>query len=201
MDLFEREVRQLGYRSIAGVDEAGRGPLAGPVVAAAVILPPGYQNGDIHDSKTLSASRREKLFDCINGDAVSVGIAVVEHAVIDEINILRATLRAMEEAVSRLTVSVDYLLIDGRDTISLPIPQQAVIKGDSRSISVASASIIAKVTRDRIMDVYHRIYPEYNFQKHKGYGTREHREAIRKHGLSQIHRQSFKIKMSDLTEP
>jgi ribonuclease HII len=201
MDLFEREVRQLGYRSIAGVDEAGRGPLAGPVVAAAIILPPDYRNRDIRDSKTLSASRREKLFDCINGDAVSVGIAVVEHDVIDEINILRATLRAMEEAVSRLTVPADYLLIDGRDTINLPIPQQAVIKGDSRSISVASASIIAKVTRDRIMNEYHRIYPEYNFQKHKGYGTREHREAIRKHGLSQIHRQSFKVKMSDLTEP
>lgn len=200
MDRFERAIRHLGYRSIAGVDEAGRGPLAGPVVAAAVILPPGYRHRDISDSKTLSAPRRETLYDCINGDAVSVGVAVVEHSVIDEINILRATIRAMEEAVSRLAVPADYIIIDGRDTLNLPIPQQAIIKGDSKSISVAAASIIAKVTRDRIMDEFHKIYPLYNFGKHKGYGTREHREAILRHGLSQIHRQSFKVKMNDLAD-
>ncbi len=201
MDSFERSIRQLGYRSIAGIDEAGRGPLAGPVVAAAVILPSDYSNKDIRDSKKLSASRRDTLFDRINADAVSVGVGVVEHSVIDEINILRATLLAMKKAVSNLTVSADYLLIDGRDTINLSLPQQAIIKGDSLSISVASASIIAKVTRDRIMDEYHRHYTEYNFQKHKGYGTREHREAIKKHGLCHIHRKSFKIKVSDLPEP
>lgn len=200
MDSFERAVRQLGYSSIAGIDEAGRGPLAGPVVAAAIILPPDYRNKDIRDSKKLSASRREKLYDRINADAVSVGIGVVEHSVIDEINILRAALLAMEKAVLNLTVTADYLLIDGRDTINLSIPQQAIIKGDSRSISVASASIIAKVTRDRIMDDYHQLYSVYNFQKHKGYGTREHREAIKKHGLCHIHRKSFNIKVSDLSE-
>ena len=199
MDSFERAMRQLGYQSIAGIDEAGRGPLAGPVVAAAIILPPDYLNKDIRDSKKLSVSRREKLFDRINADAVSVGIGVVEHFVIDEINILKAALLAMEKAVTNLAVPADYLLIDGRDTINLSIPQQAIIKGDSRSISVASASIIAKVTRDRIMDEYHRLYPEYNFQKHKGYGTSEHREAIKKHGRCDIHRKSFKVKMSDLS--
>ena len=200
MDGFERAVRQLGYRSIAGIDEAGRGPLAGPVVAAAIILPTDYRDRDIRDSKKLSASRRETLFNRICTDAVSVGIGVVEYSVIDEINILRASLLAMEKAVSNLAVPADYLLINGRDTIKLPIPQQAIIKGDSRSISVASASIIAKVTRDRIMDEYHELYTEYNFRQHKGYGTREHRAAIKKHGLCHIHRKSFSIKMSDLTE-
>lgn len=199
MDSFEHAIRQLGYQSIAGIDEAGRGPLAGPVVAAAIILPPDYVNKDIRDSKKLSVSRREKLFDRINADAVSVGIGVVEHFVIDEINILKAALLAMEKAAANLAVPADYLLIDGRDTINLSIPQQAIIKGDSRSISVASASIVAKVTRDRIMDEYHRLYPEYNFQKHKGYGTSEHREAIKRHGRCDIHRKSFKVKMSDLS--
>lgn len=193
MDSFESEIRQLGFTSVAGIDEAGRGPLAGPVVAAAVILPPEYRNGDIRDSKKLTPSQREKLYHIIRNDALSVGLGVVGPSLIDEINILRASLRAMEEAVSELSIPPDYLLIDGRDTINLPIGQKAIIKGDSLSISIASASIIAKVTRDRMMDEYHEQYSVYNFKKNKGYGTREHREAIREFGHCEIHRKSFKL--------
>jgi ribonuclease HII len=194
MDSFESEARQLGFSSIAGIDEAGRGPLAGPVVAAAVILPHGYSNGDIRDSKKLTIKKREQLYETIHNDAVAVGLGIVEHSVIDDINILRATLRAMEKAVLDLSLPADYLLIDGRNTINLSIQQKAIIKGDNLSISVAAASIIAKVSRDRIMDEYHHRFREYNFQKNKGYGTREHRLAIQKHGHCEIHRKSFKLK-------
>jgi len=198
MDSFESEARALGFKSIAGIDEAGRGPLAGPVFAAAVILSPGYTNTNIRDSKTVSAAKREKLFDIIYNDAVSVGVGMVEPQVIDEINILNATLLAMKTAVVNLAVPADYLLIDGRNTINLSLPQEAIIKGDARSISVAAASIVAKVSRDRLMDEYHSTYSQYNFIKNKGYGTREHREAIRQHGLCDIHRKSFSVKMTDL---
>jgi len=198
MDSFESEARALGFKSIAGIDEAGRGPLAGPVFAAAVILSPGYTNTNIRDSKTVSAAKREKLFDIIYNDAVSVGVGMVEPQVIDEINILNATLLAMKTAVVNLAVPADYLLIDGRNTINLSLPQEAIIKGDARSISVAAASIVAKVSRDRLMDEYHTTYSQYNFIKNKGYGTREHREAIRQHGLCDIHRKSFSVKMTDL---
>ena len=192
---FESEIRQLGFKSVAGIDEAGRGPLAGPVVAAAVILPPDYINGDIRDSKKLTPLQREKIFKTIKNDAISIGIGFVEPSVIDEINILRATLLAMEKAVMNLPTPTDYLLIDGRDTINLPIPQKAIIRGDSLSISVASASIIAKVSRDHVMEKYHQQFPDYNFFRNKGYGTREHREAIIKHGFCEIHRKSFKVKI------
>ena len=192
---FESEIRQLGFKSVAGIDEAGRGPLAGPVVAAAVILPHDYINGDIRDSKKLTPLQREEIFKTIRNDAISIGIGFVEPSVIDEINILRATLLAMEKAVMNLPTPTDYLLIDGRDTINLPIPQKAIIRGDSLSISVASASIIAKVSRDHVMEKYHQQFPDYNFFRNKGYGTREHREAIIKHGFCEIHRKSFKVKI------
>jgi len=195
MNSFESEVRQLGFSSIAGIDEAGRGPLAGPVVAAAVILPHDYINGDIRDSKTLTPLKRGKIYETIKNDALSIGLGVVEHDVIDDINILRATLLAMEKAVLGLSTPADYLLIDGRDTINLSIPQKPIIKGDSLSISVAAASIIAKVSRDRMMDEYHLKFSEYNFLKNKGYGTREHRDAIKKYGYCEIHRKSFKVKV------
>ena len=194
MDSFELHARSLGFKAIAGIDEAGRGPLAGPVVAAAVILPPGYKNGDINDSKRLSPRKREKIFDVIQKDALFIGLGVIEPSLIDEINILRATLRAMEKAISNLSDSPDFILIDGINTIDVPIPQKTIIGGDSLSISVAAASIIAKVSRDRIMDRYHAEYSVYNFQKNKGYGTKEHREAIRKCGYCKIHRKSFKLK-------
>ncbi len=194
MDRFEREAYQRGYRVIAGIDEAGRGPLAGPVVAAAVILPPGYSHREIKDSKQLSAKKREKLFEVIREDALSVGIGVIEVPVIDQVNILQATLMAMAEAVDGLSLPPDYLLVDGLHRIPRNISQQTLVKGDTLSVSIASASIIAKVSRDRILEIYHRQFPQYNFLKNKGYGTKEHREAIQAYGLCKIHRRSFKIK-------
>lgn len=189
---FELSAYRSGFQVVAGVDEAGRGPLSGPVVAAAVILPPSYKNDEIRDSKQLSPKKRERLYEIINYDALSVGLGVVESSVIDSINILQATLMAMEAAVTNLSLPVDYLLIDGINNINVPIPQQAIRKGDSLSISIASASIIAKVSRDKIMEIYHRQFPQYNFLKNKGYGTLEHREAIKKYGCCKIHRRSFK---------
>jgi ribonuclease HII len=194
MNRFEQEAYQDGYRVIAGVDEAGRGPLAGPVVAASVILPFGYTNSEINDSKQLSVKKREKLYEVIKKDALAIGIGVVEALVIDRINILRATLMAMAEAVDDLSMLPDYILIDGLQRITLNIPQKTVVKGDTLSVSIASASIIAKVSRDRIMEIYHRQFPQYNFLKNKGYGTREHREAIHSYGFCKIHRRSFKVK-------
>jgi len=179
---------------IAGIDEAGRGPLAGPVVAAAVILPFDYENTDIRDSKQLSAKKRETLYEIIKRDALSIGLGVVEVPVIDAINILRASLVAMKEAVSDLTIPPDYLLIDGTKGVTLNITQETIVKGDSRSISVASASIIAKVSRDKIMEIYHHQFPQYNFLKNKGYGTAEHRNAIRKYGFCKLHRRSFSVR-------
>jgi len=194
MDRFELRARQLGYTSIAGVDEAGRGPLAGPVVAAAVILPPGYRNEQIRDSKKLTPLRRTALYETIHDDALAVGVGVVGPSVIDSINILRAALKAMETAVYNLSAVPDYILIDGINGIEVPCPQETIIKGDALSVSIAAASIIAKVTRDRLMDKYHDHYPHYNFRKNKGYGTKEHREAIREFGRCAIHRNSFRLK-------
>jgi ribonuclease HII len=193
MHHFEQDARRRGYSLIAGIDEAGRGPLAGPVLAAAVILPAEYEHPQIADSKTLSARQREKLYEVIETDAVAIGIGVVEAPEIDALNILQATLAAMKEAVLGLLPSPDYLLIDGLNRISLSIPQEAIVRGDGSSISVAAASIIAKVSRDRIMEMYHRQFPHYNFGKNKGYGTREHREAIVHYGRCKIHRRSFRV--------
>lgn len=194
MNSFERRARQQGHKVIAGIDEAGRGPLAGPVVAAAVILPFDYQNTDIKDSKKLSAKKREALYEIIKRDALSIGLGVVEVPVIDAINILRASLEAMREAVSDLTLPPDYLLIDGTKYINSDIPQETIVKGDSLSISVAAASIIAKVSRDKIMEIYHHQFSQYNFLKNKGYGTAEHRDAIRKYGSCKLHRRSFSVR-------
>jgi ribonuclease HII len=193
MNRFESKARGLGYRMIAGIDEAGRGPLAGPVIAAAVILPPGYEHPEITDSKKLTPRQRERLCEVIERDAVSIGIGVVEAPVIDAVNILQATLLAMKDAVLELSPSPDYLLIDGLNRIDLVIPQETIIRGDSLSLSIASASIVAKVSRDRLMEMYHRQFPQYNFLRNKGYGTREHREAILKFGRSKIHRRSFRV--------
>ncbi|SEM48040.1 RNase HII [Syntrophus gentianae] len=192
MNSFEEEAYQKGYRVIAGIDEAGRGPLAGPVVAAAVILPRGYCNPEITDSKKLSAKKRERLYEVIKKEALAVGVGVMEPHRIDQVNILQATLLAMAEAVEDLSSPPDYLLVDGLHRVPLDIPQKTVVKGDALSVSIASASIIAKVSRDQIMEIYHRQFPQYNFLKNKGYGTREHREAILSHGLCKIHRRSFK---------
>jgi ribonuclease HII len=187
---YERRIWNMGKIS-AGVDEAGRGPLAGPVVAAAVILPEGCEIDGLNDSKKLSPQRREHLFHQIKGLAIITGVGIVEPEEIDRINILRAALLAMEVAVKNLNPQPDYLLIDGNIRTSLLIPQETVIKGDSRCCSIAAASIIAKVIRDSIMDDYHKIYPEYNFKRHKGYPTQEHFDALRKFGPCPIHRRTF----------
>ena len=194
MDSFERDARRRGYAVIAGIDEAGRGPLAGPVIAAAVILPPEYRNGDIRDSKVLSPSKRDVMFEVIRRDALSIGVGASDHVTIDSVNILRATIMAMEQAVSALAIPPDFILIDGTHGIPVPIPQKTIIGGDTRSVSVAAASIVAKVTRDRMMQDYHLRFPRYNFLKNKGYGTREHRLAIQQYGFCSIHRKTFTVK-------
>ncbi len=198
---FECRARRCGYQTIAGIDEAGRGPLAGPVVAAAVILPPDYRHPEINDSKKLTPAKRDRLYETIHTDALAVGLGVVEASVIDRINILQATLTAMHDAVRDLSLTPDYLLIDGKHRIEGRIAQDVIIRGDARSVSVAAASIIAKVSRDRIMEIYHRQFPQYNFLKNKGYGTDEHREAIRRWGRCKIHRLSFAVKSSVGNQP
>lgn len=194
MNTFERNAYQEGYQWIAGIDEAGRGPLAGPVVAAAVILPPDYFNGEIRDSKKLKPVQREGLFDTIQRDAIAIGVSIMEAETIDRVNILNATLQAMREAVLELSNSPDFLLVDGNQKVPVVTPQKTIVKGDELSISIAAASIVAKVTRDRIMEMYHRQYPQYNFYRNKGYGTKEHVAAIRQFGLCKIHRRSFHLK-------
>jgi ribonuclease HII len=187
---YERQLWGIG-RFPAGVDEAGRGPLAGPVVAAAVILPRERMIPNLNDSKKVPQPMREFLFEQIKALAVSVGVGIVEPAEIDRINILRAALLAMEMAVKNLNPQPDWLLIDGNIPTSLLIPQETIIKGDFLCHSIAAASIIAKVTRDSIMCDYHNIYPQYNFNTHKGYATKEHLEAIRTYGSCPIHRKTF----------
>ena len=189
---FEREALDKGYARIAGVDEAGRGPLAGPVVAAAVILPSHHQFNGLNDSKLLTPHQREKWFEQICASAVVWSIATVSEEEIDHVNILQATRRAMKECVELLSPAPDYVLIDGITPISVNIHQRCIKKGDQRSFSIAAASVLAKVTRDRIMDAYHQQYPHYNFIKNKGYGTQEHREALRTFGYCPIHRKSFR---------
>jgi ribonuclease HII len=200
MNTFERLAQVEGYKTIAGVDEAGRGPLAGPVVAAAVIFPPEYSNPAINDSKKLTAAKREDLYRVITREAMAVGLGVVEADVIDRINILQASLQAMREAVTELSVRPDYLLIDGLNSIDFDAPQKAIVKGDSLSVSIAAASIIAKVSRDRIMEMYHRQFPQYNFLQNKGYGTAGHRKILREIGMCKIHRRSFHLKNKNLPQ-
>ncbi|HEX3034878.1 MAG TPA: ribonuclease HII [Thermodesulfobacteriota bacterium] len=188
---FERRIWEVG-KIAAGVDEAGRGPLAGPVVAAAVILSNECEISGLNDSKKLSPQQREKLFDCIRNQAVSLGVGIIEPEEIDKINILRAALRAMEIAVKNLNPQPDFLFIDGNIRTSILIPQETIVDGDAICSSIAAASIIAKVTRDSIMANYHNIYPEYNFKQHKGYPTKEHFESLRKYGPCPIHRRTFR---------
>ncbi len=189
---FEKLVLKDGYSCIAGLDEAGRGPLAGPVVSGAVVLPESFQDPEITDSKKLTPKKRDILFDRIHECAISVGVGIIEPDEIDRINILRAALLSMAHAVDNLSSSPDYLLIDGPYKIPSKLPQMAIKKGDSLSISISAASVIAKVTRDRLMGKYHEQYPQYNFIKHKGYPTKAHKEAIQEHGPCPIHRRSFK---------
>jgi len=189
---FEIEARSQGFTQIAGVDEAGRGPLAGPVVSAAVILPDGFHAPGINDSKKLTPRKRDKLYDQIRAGSIAVGVGIVDNFQIDEINILQAALLSMAQAAGELNPAPDFLLIDGTFTTPAKIKQKAIPKGDALSISIAAASIIAKVTRDRIMAGYHDHFPEYGFNRHKGYPTRAHKEAIARHGVSPIHRLTFK---------
>ncbi|MEK6691058.1 MAG: ribonuclease HII [Nitrospirota bacterium] len=189
--LYEEEIYRGGYNRIAGVDEAGRGPLAGPVVAAAVTLSREIFLKGLDDSKRLSEKKREDLFLEITTTALSVGIGIIDVKEIDETDILRATIKAAEIAIISLNTEPDFLLTDALH-IPVNIPQKSLIKGDSRSASIAAASIIAKVTRDRLMMEYHRIYPEYKFHIHKGYATKEHLKLLKKHGPCEIHRKSFK---------
>ncbi|MCE5294167.1 MAG: ribonuclease HII [Chlamydiales bacterium] len=181
-----------GFQHIAGVDEVGRGPLAGPVVACACILPKGVVFHGIQDSKSLSCKERSRLSDYLTSHPdVHWSLSAVSHEIIDEINILRATLLAMKQAVESLKQRPDFVLVDGRDTPPVDFSKKAVIRGDAVSQSIGAASIIAKVYRDKLMDDYHKQYPEYGFDKHKGYGTQYHRNAIDKYGLSPIHRKTF----------
>ena len=189
---YEAKAARQGFRNISGVDEAGRGPLAGPVVAAAVIFSPNIDIVDLDDSKKLSPKKREELFLEIKERATTYGVAVIGHRIIDEINILQAARLAMKQAVDQLNPIPDLLLIDGNQKIESTLDQWAIVKGDSKSLSIAAASVLAKVTRDRIMDDYHKLYPQYEFNRHKGYGTKLHRALIQEYGPCPIHRSKFK---------
>lgn len=188
---IEREYWRSGTVSVAGVDEAGRGPLAGPVVAAAVIFPPEHFIEGVRDSKLLTEDEREELYARIVAEASAYGIGIVQPEVIDQINILQATYRAMHEAIRSLSVEPSLLLVDGNRFLDMGIPFRTIVDGDALSFSIAAASIIAKVTRDRLMMAYDAQFPGYGFAQHKGYATPQHREAIRRLGLCEIHRRSF----------
>ncbi len=197
MDLwkYESKCRDEGFAAVCGVDEAGRGPLAGPVFAAAVILPFGLDIPGLDDSKKLTEKKRDKLYDIIISSAVSYGIASASHEEIDELNILNATYLAMNRAIAQLTTEPDIALIDGNRTEGIEYNCRCIIGGDGLSASIAAASILAKVSRDRLMYELAEKYPEYCFDRHKGYGTKLHYEMLRKYGPSEIHRKSFLKKM------
>ena len=188
---FERAAKEKGYNLVCGIDEAGRGPLCGPVCAAAVILPDDCEIEGINDSKKLSEKKREALFDVITSKALAYSVSMVDAKTIDEINILQATFLAMRNAVGGLALKADYALIDGNQKPGLEIEQQTVVKGDAKSVSIAAASILAKVTRDRYMYEMDEKYPEYQFGKHKGYGTKLHYEKISEYGICPEHRKTF----------
>lgn len=196
---YESKFWEDGLRFIAGVDEAGRGPLAGPVVAAAVVFPKSLfardsnPIADVKDSKKLTQKKRIQVFELIQKKALSIGVGIVPHDVIDEVNILNATFKAMHKAINRLVPPPDHLLIDGPHFPEMGIPYTKIINGDSKSFTIAAASIIAKVIRDNLMAEYDEKYPEYGFAKHKGYGTSAHIAAIKKFGYCEIHRKSFKL--------
>ena len=191
INIFENEGYNKGYLYIGGIDEAGRGPLAGPVVASVVVFKKDTKIEGVNDSKKLSEAKRDELFEVIKKEALDYGIGIVNNEEIDEFNILNATYMAMKKAINCLKQAPDYLLVDAATIPGIDIAQNPIVKGDSKSISIAAASILAKVTRDSIMYQYDRVYPEYGFKSHKGYGTKEHYEAIEKHGITPIHRKSF----------
>ncbi|MBU4128393.1 MAG: ribonuclease HII [Proteobacteria bacterium] len=190
--LFESKAIEKGFSYIAGTDEAGRGPLAGPVVSAAVLLPTSFHDPDITDSKKLSPKKRSYLYEKLYDQAISIGIGIVDNIEIERINILNASLMSMAISVKNLNPQPDYLLIDGKFRIPADLTQETIIRGDTLSISIAAASIIAKVTRDRLMERYHQDYPQFGFSRHKGYPTKAHKEAIEKFGCCPIHRRTFK---------
>lgn len=187
----EAEIRAQGFTAVCGIDEAGRGPLAGPVVAAAVILPEGIELPGVNDSKKLTEKKREVLFDFVKEHALAYGIGQASEQEIDTINILQATFLAMRRAVEALPIPADFALVDGNRIQGLDIPAETVIGGDGKVLSIAAASILAKVTRDRYMREMAQVYPEYGFEKHKGYGTKAHYAAIEQYGICPLHRKTF----------
>lgn len=194
---FEEQYYQRGYKCVCGIDEAGRGPLAGPVVAASVVFERGTVIEGLDDSKKLSEKKREALFDEITQKAVDYSITISTEKEIDEINILQATFKAMRAAVSSLKIKPDMALVDGDKLPGLEIDSEAIVKGDSKSTAIAAASILAKVTRDRIMLELDEVYPQYGFAKHKGYPTKLHYQMIKEHGISDVHRLSFLKNLKD----
>ena len=189
---MEKELYTKGFKKICGIDEAGRGPLAGPVVVAGVIMPENSMIEGVNDSKKVSEKKREKLYDLILEEAISYSVAIIGHDVIDEINILNATKQGVTEVVEGLDVKPDLILVDALTHINTKgIPYDSIIKGDAKCYNIAAASIVAKVTRDRIMRQWDEVYPQYGFINHKGYGTAKHMNAIREYGLCPIHRRSF----------
>jgi ribonuclease HII len=198
LTVYEKKLYKQGFSLIAGIDEVGRGPLAGPVVAAAVILPKDFYLAGLNDSKKLSESKRNEFYDVIRKKALSIGIGRIDAEEIDSINIYEATKKAMLQAIVNLHIKPDYLLIDAMK-LQTPYPQESIIKGDSKSISIAAASIIAKVTRDELMKEYAVIHPGYGFDQNSGYGTKEHLEGLKRKGVTPIHRKSFSpVKEADL---
>lgn len=190
MSVYERQLYQQGVRLIAGIDEVGRGPLAGPVVAAAVILPEGCQIMGLNDSKKIPKSKHESIYQTVLKEALTVGIGVIDENTIDKVNIYEATKLAMFTALNQLKVTPEHLLIDAM-TLDTPFPQTAIIKGDAKSISIAAASIVAKVTRDKLMNAYDQTYPGYDFTQNAGYGTQKHLDALKNLGITPIHRKTF----------
>ena len=195
---IEKDLHEKGFKYICGIDEAGRGPLAGPVVVASVIMPADSMIEGVNDSKKVSEKKREKLFELIKEEAISYGIGISWQDEIDEINILEATKKSLTQSIKELKVKPEIILVDAlRNIDTLGVPYRSIIKGDAKSYSIAAASILAKVTRDRIMRQMDEVYPEYGFAKHKGYGTASHMAAIREFGLCPIHRRSFTKKFHD----
>lgn len=194
---IEHSLFDKGYELIAGVDEAGRGPLAGPVCVAAVILPKDAYFEKLNDSKKLTEKQKDRLYDEIKEKAIAYKIVLISNEEIDKLNILNATFKGMCEAAEGLEVKPDYVLIDGNKISGMTIPHECVVKGDSKSISIAAASVLAKVTRDRFMDELDEKYPQYMFKKHKGYPTKLHYELLKQYGASEVHRKSFNLKLDD----
>ena len=189
---LERGLLRKGYQCVAGLDEVGRGPLAGPVVAACVILDENSEYRFFVDSKSINGEQRSRLYRELQNNGARIGVGIVSETDIDRINILQASLLAMKKAILAMSRRPDFLLVDGNQPVPVTIPQQTLVRGESKSASIAAASIVAKVVRDDLMDQYHKQYPEYNFQQNRGYPTLEHRQAIKTHGPCAIHRQSFK---------